>query len=466
MEILPMLSAPSSSTVAGVLFATGNYLKFHKPVICKLKNFFESKYKKPHCTVRSYWTVRKTTVFKSNNQRKNVSHIAGDSTIKEPAVQEDLTEIFRLIDVCENQKFSSAVTYHKQMSAIKISEGSYGEIYSLKTADGSTRILKCITIDGQHPQNEIPNIDLKMVLPEIICSSLLSQLYDGFCYLAPNFPEVFKICVVRDHFPAAMMKTWCEYMDDPERLEDPSYYPRPDLYREDQTFLTIESSFCGEPLAREALHDTRQALSVITQVVSALAIAEEAYKFEHRDLHLGNVLMRETEAIWLRYIFRDFYFSVLTMGYHLYVIDFTFSRIEKDGRVYCVDLDDMSRDSNSLSDPNQNEWLNYSHAFEMMIKLFQGDWNKFAPKSNVFWLKYLIETIIDYLEENIPSLEYLVADQDNEEQTLGMEHLRKLNDEVLQCDSAADFFLKCLIVDNPVLLLDKIPEREGDSTET
>ncbi|GFS65976.1 hypothetical protein NPIL_416311 [Nephila pilipes] len=74
--------------------------------------------------------------------------------------------------------------------------------------------------------------------------------------------------------------------------------------------------------------DIFQSLSLVLQTASALAVAECAFGFEHRDLHLGNWLIRPTEKQWLSYSTRQWRWSIPTFGVQAFLIDFTMSRIQ------------------------------------------------------------------------------------------------------------------------------------------
>ncbi|GFU34710.1 hypothetical protein TNCV_1994171 [Trichonephila clavipes] len=71
-----------------------------------------------------------------------------------------------------------------------------------------------------------------------------------------------------------------------------------------------------------------QSLSLVLQTASALAVAECAFGFEHRDLHLGNWLIRRTDKNWLYYSTRTWRWSLPTFGVQAFLIDFTMSRIQ------------------------------------------------------------------------------------------------------------------------------------------
>lgn len=72
----------------------------------------------------------------------------------------------------------------------------------------------------------------------------------------------------------------------------------------------------------------RQLLSVVCQVTIGLAIAEAAVEFEHRDLHISNILIRDTNDKQIDFIHRFNRYSVNSEGIEATIIDTTFSRIK------------------------------------------------------------------------------------------------------------------------------------------
>lgn len=69
-------------------------------------------------------------------------------------------------------------------------------------------------------------------------------------------------------------------------------------------------------------------MSVLKQVTLGLAVAEAAYQFEHRDLHISNVLVKRTTKDIMEYRIDGRRYSVQTYGVRAYIIDLTFSRFD------------------------------------------------------------------------------------------------------------------------------------------
>ncbi len=61
----------------------------------------------------------------------------------------------------------------------------------------------------------------------------------------------------------------------------------------------------------------------------ALAVAEESLEFEHRDLHIGNILVKETKEPTVLYNLNGFEVTLNTFGVQIFVIDFTNSRLRR-----------------------------------------------------------------------------------------------------------------------------------------
>ncbi|GBM05863.1 Serine/threonine-protein kinase haspin [Araneus ventricosus] len=379
-------------------------------------------------------------------QRKNLTqdlqHFSGPIKL-----DSDLEKVFEFCRVKNNVKFSDAISFWKQKTAKKIAEGSYGEIYKFEHIDGTERVFKCIPIDGQHAMNSYENISLSVAVPDIVASKLLSDLSEGSNCAAPNFPIIYNISLVRDRFPDLLMRAWWNYKNSPERLRDPAEHPPPDQYPESQSYLTIESSFCGEPLSMKHLQNAWVGVTIMSQIVSALAAAEAAYNFEHRDLHLANILVQDTPAESLKYTIHNQHFSILTVGCHVSIIDFTLSRIYNDKNVYCIGLDDIARGSGDRENARDNVWLNHKTMYQIMGECSKGNrWDKFMPATNIIWLKYMNENILDYLRKNNP---------ENESQMKAFRLLREWNECILGHMSAGDLLQDVISKDNPIMSVHK-----------
>lgn len=74
------------------------------------------------------------------------------------------------------------------------------------------------------------------------------------------------------------------------------------------------------------------------QAAMNLAVAEAAYQFEHRDLHIGNVLVRRTHANRCTARLEGQQIEIHTEGLHVVLIDFSLSRIESGEMTIFKDL--------------------------------------------------------------------------------------------------------------------------------
>lgn len=66
---------------------------------------------------------------------------------------------------------------------------------------------------------------------------------------------------------------------------------------------------------------------MLHQVTCALAVAESALQFEHRDLHVGNVLVKRTSQRTINYVLHGEEHTLETYGVKVAIIDFTLSRL-------------------------------------------------------------------------------------------------------------------------------------------
>lgn len=96
-------------------------------------------------------------------------------------------------------------------------------------------------------------------------------------------------------YPESLIHEWDVFAD--TRGSDSV---RPDALGPRQTFAVIVLSHGGVDLESFVFSSTKgwtQAVGMIWQVINALAVAEEEARFEHRDLHEGQILLRHLPVV-------------------------------------------------------------------------------------------------------------------------------------------------------------------------
>lgn len=77
------------------------------------------------------------------------------------------------------------------------------------------------------------------------------------------------------------------------------------------------------------------------QTALTLAVAEQKFEFEHRDLHWGNILIAPTTEKFVEYRINGKIIKFLTHGVKVTIIDYSLSRMVFDGAIL---YDNLARD--------------------------------------------------------------------------------------------------------------------------
>lgn len=151
----------------------------------------------------------------------------------------------------------------------------------------------------------------------------------------------------------------------------------------------------GQPLWWMMTHKkltSEQLASVLVQVIVGLAIAEKVYMYEHRDLHVSNILIKKTSKPMLPFVLDGNKFTIVSHGIKATIIDATFSRLTHNGKVYFRDLTSTLRAYASKKTPTKMSLQNRS--YRQMVRITKNKWEEFTPKTNLIWLTYLCETLM------------------------------------------------------------------------
>ncbi|XP_070540471.1 uncharacterized protein [Ptychodera flava] len=263
----------------------------------------------------------------------------------------------------------------------KIGEGTFGEVFRTQN-HGLSVALKIIPIEGDFPVNDEPQKSFEDILPEIVISKELSALDSCDKNMACNFIHVNDVSLVKGHYPKHLLTEWDKFDRERESEND-----RPDMFNSNQLFIILEFADGGSDLEHFQFDNILQAKSVLHQVTCALAVAERALHFEHRDLHWGNILVRHTDVESLFYKLNGEMLEVPTNGVEVNIIDFTMSRLQKDG---CTVFCNLATDETLFEGEGDYQF----EVYRLMKKYNSNNWEKSCPITNVLWLRYLTDKLL------------------------------------------------------------------------
>ncbi|KAK6533037.1 hypothetical protein TWF281_007199 [Arthrobotrys megalospora] len=315
------------------------------------------------------------------------------------------SKVFTLLPVCDQQRIVTYTEYLQTISSDfshikKIGESSFAEVYIHKRDDGRSVVLKLVPLTLEANATE--------VLQELKTTRALSPI--------PGFIKYLGCQVVCSRIPRELDAAWRVW----EENNNKDYNPTNRVFGDTEyhAIIALEDGGCS-------LEDTNWAswdvpLEIFRQTVSAFAQAEREREFEHRDLHSGNLLIRnlkrEREGMVkvdtgvgrdLEIEHGGFEDVVVTL------IDYTLSRAEipeefgggvaymemEEGMfeaegMYQFDIYRKVRDEVMEIVANANGHARTTSSSRRSSRINKPDWSLYCPRSNVIWLHFLIKRLI------------------------------------------------------------------------
>ncbi|GBM51517.1 Serine/threonine-protein kinase haspin [Araneus ventricosus] len=354
---------------------------------------------------------------KSWSLMKEASSVA--STSAESGFESTLS---KLLDFCGQTRiipFSELYNW-SHTTVRKIGEGTYGEVFTL-VQNKISSVIKVIPFSEEGGDHNMQSIE--SVLSEVTVSKCLSELRSNKTYKTRNFNKLKSVHLVRGYYPDQMLVAWDKFSD-----AKTTYNSRPDVFNDQQMFAIIELEYGGKDMTCFILRNAAEAESVLKQIAISLAIAEETHLFEHRDLHLGNILVQRNASKTISYVLGGKAYSIPNHGLIVTIIDFTLSRVLHEGCIFYNNLAD-----DSLFDQTGDYQF---QVYKDTKKLLNNEWHKCLLYSNVLWLTYLCVKLLEN-DYSRPS------SKKHEE---GLNNIKTFQNNVRNCENAFECLTTCNIL--------------------
>ncbi|XP_029829004.3 serine/threonine-protein kinase haspin [Ixodes scapularis] len=329
---------------------------------------------------------------------------------------------------CSKCHASPAYLCRSLRSCRKIGEGLYGEVFRLQRGS-ETSVVKIVPVGGSVLVNTEQQKSVEQILPEVIISldlsSLRNQASSASCR---SFIEFKRVHCVQDTYHRVLLKQW-DLFDSKKGSEN----DRPDFYEASQMFVVFEFADGGESLECFKIRTAGEAESIFLQVACALAVAEVALEYEHRDLHWGNLLVTRTPEKRASYRLPEGTFDLDTCGVSVSLIDYSLSRLRNGGTVIFTDL---SEDASLFEGTGDHQF----EVYRLMKQHNGNDWKSFSPYTNVLWLHYLLQKLLQEKHYRKTGIRHNAA----------VGRLCNWANLVLLCNSASEFVRNCSVTErNP-----------------
>jgi len=332
--------------------------------------------------------------------------------------QELKAQLLRRCGQTETLPFDDVYSARNLKKCQKIGEGVFGEVFLNEISARSSFVLKIIPIEGDQEINGAQQKRFHEILQEIIISQELSNLRRCKSNSTAGFVEVLNVRLVEGRYPSHLLNLWHEF-----NIIDTSENDCPDVFGDDQLYVVFELANCGLDLEANIFKNAEQSYSVFKQVAISLAVAEAEFQFEHRDLHWGNVLVVPTAEKSLAFNLNGKTIEIPTFGVKATIIDYTLSRLVYKDQCLFQDL---------AADPELFEATgDYQYdIYRLMRTNTDNCWEVYEPFTNILWLHYIIDKMID-------GVRYSSRKAVKHRQAI--DQMMKIRDEMLEYRSASDY---------------------------
>ncbi|KAI5633420.1 haspin like kinase domain-containing protein [Phthorimaea operculella] len=206
----------------------------------------------------------------------------------------------------------------------------------------------------------------------------------------------------------------------------------------DQQYIVLELANAGQDLESYQFNSADQAHALFLQVAFGLAVGEESFQFEHRDLHWGNVLIAPTEQKYATFVLRGRAHRVARRGVAATIIDYSLSRVSLPLARRQAEPSETDEQAALYNDLAADEGLfgavgDYQfEVYRLMRDKLGNEWKKFEPYTNILWLHYTVDKMIT-------ALRYKTTNTKLHKQYINK--LKGIKERVLGYGSAAQFVL-------------------------
>lgn len=190
-------------------------------------------------------------------------------------------------------------------------------------------------------------------------------------------------------YTAEYQKSWEEFKGESENMH-PSYYTQ------SQKYGCIFMNYDGIDLESFLFLNSMEIFYFMFHLTRILHRLQNKFKFEHRDLHWGNILIKRKIVTNINKscieIENDpFDISENFEPFTITLIDFSLSRFETDD--YIVYSDFNNKSTNWIFEGNST--IDYQFDIYREMKNIITDWSKFYPQTNTLWIKYICKKLLD-----------------------------------------------------------------------
>ena len=316
-----------------------------------------------------------------------------------------------------------------------LSSGCYSEVLTVKSVSGEDIVLKISLINRVNKKGIVIQ-NCSSILSDVINSKRLSDLKtipsDSTNYYCENFANITNYYYARSH----------------RLIFNKSEIKSKDAKNKNYEYFISQQTYGGIELDSVSGLSPTKGLSIALQLIAAIAVAEEAMEFEHRDLHCSNLLIKRCPHNYLYYVINGHKFAIKLNGIKAVIIDTTFSRTQMKIAVNS-EKEVLECYYNDLSSLNLEDYPNceLKKVYLRQNQITSNDWKKFWPKTNIIWLSYCIKSILHKVDKYCAKHS---IGTNSSLQTSDSQHyskLKQINDTINDSESVKSFAQFCKMFD-------------------